>query len=163
MSTSREFNPKPKMGMNANEVKFALNKMFSAKKGWLTVEELFVHGFDRYIDLWAMRVHTLDDGKKWEYQFKYLSIHAIEIKISRSDFQAEMKTPAKSLAAKSFSNFFSFAAPRGIIDPDELPRGIGLIEFSGAKGKWIRYPKYTRAEPPGWELIAAMGRSILKS
>lgn len=149
------------MGMNANEVKFALNKMFSAKKGWLAVEELFIHGFDSYIDLWAVRVDTLDTDTP-NFRLKYLSVHAVEVKISISDFQREMKQPSKSLAAKSFSNFFSFAAPRGIIDPDELPRGIGLIEFSGAKGKWIRDPEYTRVEPPGWELIAAMGRSILK-
>ena len=159
--SDKPFTPKPKLGMNAHEVKFALHKMFSADHGWLTVEELFIHGFDRYIDLWAIRVDTIDKGKP-NFRFKYKSVHAVEVKVTRADFQKEMKTPAKRLAAQSFSNYFSFAAPKGIIDPDELPRGIGFIEFRGGRGKFVRDPEFTRVESPRWELIAALGRSILK-
>lgn len=158
--SNREFNPKPKMGMNAHEVKFALHKMFSADHGWLTLEELFIPGFDRYIDIWAMRVDVGDSRP--DFREKYMHVHAVEIKVSRSDFTAEMKTPAKRLASIHFSNYFSFAAPRGIIEPEELPTGIGLIEFSGSKGKWTRDPVHTNLEPVRWDLVAALGRSILK-
>ena len=147
--------------MNANEVKFALHKMFSSSDGWLAAEELFIPGFDRYIDLWAMRVDTVTNSTLKPRE-KYMSIHAIEVKVTRSDFNAEMKTPAKRLAAIHFSNYFSFAAPRGIIEPDEIPKGIGLIEFSGSKGKWIRNPVHTSLEPVRWDLVAAIGRAILK-
>lgn len=160
MIADKPITPKPK-GMNAHEIKYALHKMFPAKDGWLTVEELFIHGFDRYIDLWALRVDTINH-RIANFRFRYLSVHAIEIKVTRADFNSEMKEPAKRLAAQSFSNYFSFAAPRGIIDPDELPRGIGLIEFRGSKPKFVRDPEFTRVEPPRWELIAALGRSILK-
>lgn len=158
---NKTFNPKPKMGMNAHEVKFALHKMFSADDGWLAIEELFIPGFDRYIDLWAMRVDTVEKASK-NYFEKYGAVHAIEVKVTRSDFTAEMKTPAKRLAAVHFSNYFSFAAPRGIIEPEELSSGTGLIEFSGSKGKWIRDPEHTNLEPVRWDLVAAIGRAILK-
>ncbi len=158
----RPFNPKPKIGMNAHEVKFALHKMFSADDGWLAVEELFIPGFDRYIDLWAMRVDTVHNVSI-KHSDKFMHVHAIEVKVSRSDFTAEIKTPAKRLAAQHFSNYFSFATPRGIIEPEELPTGIGLIEFSGSKGKWMRNPVFTNLEPVRWDLVAAIGRAILKS
>lgn len=159
--TKRRFNPKPKMGMNAHEVKFALQKMFPTSDGWLTLEELFIYGFDRYVDLWTMRVDTKEKAVK-KHRFRYMRIHAIEIKTSRADFQSELREPAKRLAAQAFSNYFSFAAPRGIIEPEEIPAGIGYIEFSGAKGKWIIQPAHAYAESPSWELFAALGRSILK-
>lgn len=160
---NRSFNPKPKIGMNANEVKFALRKMFPSPD-WLAVEELFIPGFERYIDFWAMRCKTpITKPAKPERLFsKYLTIHAIEIKVARSDFKSEMDTPAKKIGAQSFSNYFSFAAPRGVIDPDELPKGIGYIEFSGSKGKFLRKPEYTYVSNPGWDFIAALGRSLNK-
>lgn len=161
--TNKSFNPKPKMGMNAHEVKFALHKMFPAPD-WLAIEEFWIQGFDRYVDLWAMRIQTPGNwNKKWSARVGYLRIHAFEIKVSRPDFLNELKHPAKSLAGQSHSNYFSFAAPRGIIEPEEIPRGFGFLEFSGSKGKWLRDPIYTQVEPPRWELVAALGRSILKA
>lgn len=147
--------------MNANEIKYALHKMFPAPD-WLAVEELFLPDFDRYIDFWAMRVSTLDNKKRWKQQFKYLSIHAVEIKTSRQDFKSEMKTPSKRMGAVEFSNYFSFASPQGIIDPDELPKGIGYIEFRGAKGKFVRDPQITYLQSPRWGNVAALGRALLK-
>ena len=158
--SDRVITPKPK-GLNADEVKFALHKMFSADHGWLAIEELFIPGFDRYIDLWAMRVDTVGKAAA-RHQEIYMSVHAIEVKVSRADFNAEMKTPAKRLAALHFSNYFSFATPRRLIELEELPAGIGLIEFSGSKGKWIRQPVRTTLEPIRWDLVAAIGRAILK-
>ena len=157
------FTPKPKIGMNANEIAFALYKMFPAPD-WLAVEELFIPGFNRYIDFWAMRISTLDNkSKKWKPQTRYLSIHSIEIKVTIADFKSEMKQPNKRMPAIAFSNYFSFATPRGLIDPAELPKGAGLIEFRGSKGKFIKEPQHTTVESPGWNTVAALGRSMLKS
>lgn len=153
------FTPKPK-GMNADEIKYKLHKMFPAPD-WLAVEELFLPDFDRYIDFWAMRIHV-PKGRRPDYKFQYLSIHAIEIKTSRQDFAVEMKTPNKKIGAVEFSNYFSFAAPRGIIDPDELPKGIGYIEFRGSKGKFVRNPQITYLVSPRWDFVAALGRAMLK-
>jgi hypothetical protein len=155
------FNPKPKVSMNANEVKFALHKMFPSPD-WLAVEELFVPGFNRYIDFWAMRIKfdiAITSAKKYPLG-KYMATHAIEIKVSKADFKSEMDTPAKKIGAQTFSNYFSFAAPRGVIDLDDIPKGIGYIEFSGSKGKFLRKPEYTYVSNPGWDFIASLGRSL---
>ena len=159
MIADRKITPKPK-GLNAHEIKYALHKMFSAPD-WLAVEELFLPGFDRYVDFWAFRIHV-QKGKRPDFKFQYLSIHAIEIKTSIQDFEAEMKTPNKKIGAVEFSNYWSFAAPKGIIDPDELVKGIGYIEFRGSKGKFVRNPQITYLQSPDWELVAALGRLILK-
>lgn len=159
--TTRTFNPKPK-GMNANEIKYALHKMFPAPD-WLAVEELFLPDFDRYIDFWAMRVSTPVTRTKSESpQMAYLKIHAVEIKVTPQDFKSEMKQPNKRMPAIAFSNYFSFATPRGLIDPAELPKGTGLIEFRGSKGKFIKEPQHTHVESPGWDMVAAIGRGMLK-
>ena len=155
----RKITPKPK-GLSAHENKYSLHKMFPAAD-WLAVEELFLPGFDRYVDFWALRIHV-PKGKRTDFKFQYLSIHAIEIKTSIQDFEAEMKTPNKKIGAVEFSNYWSFAAPKGIIDPDELVKGIGYIEFRGSKGKFVRNPQITYLQSPDWELVAALGRLILK-
>ena len=157
------FTPKPKIGMNANEIAFALYKMFPAPD-WLALEEFFIPGFNRYIDFWALRISTIETiGRKYDYKAKYLSIHAIEIKVTIADFKSEMKQPSKRMPAIAFSNYFSFATPRGLIDPAELPKGAGLIEFRGSKGKFVKEPQHTHVESPGWDTVAALGRSMLKS
>ncbi len=158
----KTINPKPKIGMNANEIAHALHKMFPAPD-WLAIEELFIPGFDRYIDFWAMRVSTPGNmNKSWPAHFAYLRIHSIEIKVSKADFKSEMNNPNKKIGAVEFSNYYSFAAPKGIIDPDELPNGIGYIEFRGSKGKFIRTPRLTYLQTPGWDFIAAIGRGTNK-
>jgi hypothetical protein len=155
------FTPKPK-GMNASEIKYKLHKMFPAPD-WLAIEELFLPDFDRYVDFWAMRVSTPSNwNKTWSARVDYLKIHAIEIKVTIADFKSEMKQPNKRMPAIAFSNYFSFATPRGLIDPSELPKGAGLIEFRGSKGKFIKQPQHTHVESPGWDTVAAIGRSMLK-
>lgn len=158
---SQTFNPKPKIGMNASEVKYALHKMFPSPD-WLAVEELYIPGLQRYIDFWAMRVATYEDLKRPPILLKYMVVHAIEVKVNKQDFKAELKNPNKRLAATTFSHYFSFAAPRGVIDLNDLPKGIGYIEFSGSKGKFLRKPEYTYLSNPGWDFIAALGRSLAK-
>lgn len=152
------FNPKPKIGMNANEVKFALHKLF-VPECWLAVEELFIPDFNRYIDFWAICIAPpkIESPK---FRFRYREVHAIEIKVSKQDFKSEMKNEDKRGPAQSFSNYFSFAAPKGIIDPDELPGEIGYIEFARSKPKFIKKPSYTYIETPSYEFICAIGRAL---
>ena len=158
----RKFNPQPKFGLTANEVKYSLHKLFPAPD-WLAVEELFIPGFDRYVDFWAMRVSTPGNmNKTWPAMLGHLRIHAIEIKTSRQDFMSELKKPAKRMGAVAFSNYYSFAAPRGIIELEEVPDGIGYIEIQGSKPVIIQRPEYNHVEQPGWDFVAAIGRSLKK-
>lgn len=59
------------------------------------------------------------------------NIRIIEIKRTRADFVGDKKWK-KYL---NYCNYFYFLAPHGIIKPEELPSGVGLIEvdsFGGA-------------------------------
>lgn len=57
----------------------------------------------------------------------------VEVKVSRSDFLADKKKPHRIDPAKGMGLYRYFMAPKGIIKPEELPAGWGLIEVS-AKG-----------------------------
>ena len=151
---------KSKFALTAGEVAHALHKMFRSPE-WMAVEELHISGLNRYIDFWAIKIEEQIKPMRYPKKgFEFLSIHAIEIKISRQDFMKELKEPAKRLGAELFSNYFSFAAPRGVIELDEIPEGIGYIEIQGNKPKLIRLADYTRAEPPDWSFIASLGRAL---
>ncbi len=160
---------KPKFGLTTAEVTYAARKLFNSDE-WLILEELFIPGFDRFVDIWAMCIGSTDpkarpNKYKWTKSragFEHLAIHAIEVKNSRADFMSELKKPAKRMGAVAFSNYYSFAAPRGIIEPEEVPDGLGYIEIQGSKPVIIQRPEYNHVEQPGWDLIAAIGRSLKK-
>lgn len=80
----------------------------------------------RWIDALAMNL--------W-HSNKYFRI-SYEVKVSRSDFLRELKHPGKRQWALKLSNEFYFAAPKGMIKPEELPEEAGLIEITqnGAVG-----------------------------
>jgi hypothetical protein len=157
----RTFNPQPKFGLHTAEVTYAARKLFNPQE-WLILEELFIPGFDRFVDIWAICIGS-DNMSKWTKNrvgFKWLSIHAIEVKASRADFVSELKKPIKRAGAIAFSNCYSFAAPRGIIKPEEVPDGLGYIEIQGSKPVIIIRPEYNHVEQPGWDFVAAIGRSL---
>lgn len=52
-----------------------------------------------------------------------------EIKADRWDFKRDMAEAPKHSKARQFSNFFYYAAPRGVIPVDEVPEWAGLVEF----------------------------------
>lgn len=54
-------------------------------------------------------------------------ITAVEIKVSRADFKRE--TEEKRRAWRAITNRFVYAAPVGLILPEEIPVGCGLWEF----------------------------------
>jgi hypothetical protein len=77
---------------------------------------------------------------------------AIEIKVSRSDFRRD--TDIKRRAWQGVAHRFAYATPAGLIRPDEVPDGCGLIEVdaepqslprSGVSWR-VRAPR--RKEPP---------------
>jgi hypothetical protein len=57
-------------------------------------------------------------------------VTAVEIKVSRADFKRE--TEEKRRAWRAITNRFIYAAPVGLILPEEVPAGCGLWEFDAA-------------------------------
>jgi hypothetical protein len=158
---------KPKFSLSTGEITYAARKLFNPDQ-WMILEELFIPGFQNRVDIWAIGIEVDIHNPyktRWtahRFGFEFKSIHAIEVKASRGDFLSELKNPSKRNAAILFSNYYSFAAPRGIIELDEIPEGLGYIEIQGSKPKIIIKPEYTRVEPPDWAFVAAVGRVVGK-
>jgi hypothetical protein len=90
-----------------------------------------------------------------------LALTAVEIKISRGDFQRELKQPEKSEAIAKYCDFFVIAAPKGLIRADELPLAWGLWEVDAAGALKIKVrPQRTEAQPVDRHFLAAMVRAF---
>lgn len=57
----------------------------------------------------------------------------IESKVSRSDFKADMKKPERNGALKGVGLYRLYICPEGLIKPEELPKGWGLIYVKGKR------------------------------
>lgn len=91
---------------------------------------------------------------------------AFEIKTSRSDFLDELKRPEKRWLAMMYSHKFYYVAPKGVVEPPELPRGCGLVEVLEKDGKlklYIAWPAPRReASPLPDSFIASLLRNAYK-
>jgi len=63
---------------------------------------------------------------------------AFEIKIGRQDFLKELANPDKSAWVRDIFHEFWFVAPRGLIDKEELPEGVGLMVPRGETLQIVR-------------------------
>lgn len=58
-------------------------------------------------------------------------LHLFEVKVTKSDWRHELAKPEKADDACALADRFSVVAPRGVIDPDEVPVTWGHIEAYG--------------------------------
>lgn len=70
------------------------------------------------LDAWALK-------RSWTNP----DAHGYEVKVSRADFLRDEKWRGYLPAC----NYFSFVAPRGLIDRAELPEEVGLLEVVGSR------------------------------
>jgi len=106
-----------------------------------------------------------------------------EVKTSRGDFIAELKSPLKRRIGMRYSNEFYFVTPARLVNAAEIPADCGLVEAGYATvGEWkdlscrhagffsydperraycmITVPAPWRDTPgPTWQLVAAMLRN----
>ena len=64
---------------------------------------------------------------------KGLTRTAFEIKVSRSDFLSEIQNPQKHAWCRESFHYFFFVAPKGIIQVEELPDGVGWLYPRGSQ------------------------------
>lgn len=112
---------------------------------WATFAELragtgYGVGRDQRIDFFAMNLFPSNRG---------LSI-AYEIKTSRGDFTRELDHPEKRRFAESVATDCYFALPHGMVKPDEVPEGWGLLELNAGGLHRIKFSTQRRIE--GWPL-----------
>ena len=95
----------------------------------------------------------------------YFSV-TYEVKVDRWDFRRDISESGKHSKARQFSNFFYYAAPKGVINQDEVPEWAGLVEFDlgiladeYTIGMQVikQAPMHDREEP-SWGLIAGIAK-----
>lgn len=83
-----------------------------------------------------------------------------EVKTERWDFLRDLSNAEKHSKARMFSSLFYYAAPVGLIAPEELPEWAGLMEFDLSSD--CQDPRVVRPAPisdradPSWELVAGI-------
>lgn len=89
---------------------------------------------------------------------------AIEVKVDRGDFLAELKQPQKSQWAKDSTHEFWFLAPKGVIkDENELPENCGwMIPYGEDRIRIVRAATYKEEPLLNNSLLAAYIRSATK-
>lgn len=88
-----------------------------------------------------------------------LLVIGFEIKVSRSDWVKELKSPAKAEAIAKYCDQWYVVAARGIVQDGELPETWGLIEFDGKRLKEKKFaPRNPEPAPLNRTFIAAMMR-----
>ena len=117
--------------MKAPEVITALRRHYGSERDVLVPEWALLDEFQLgtgpslpRIDLFAVRAWR---GKRGHER------HAIEVKVSRSDFLSELKKPSKRRDFVRHSHRFYFATPAKLVKPEEIPPECGLLEIHGTR------------------------------
>lgn len=83
------------------------------------------------------------------WESRGLAVHGFEVKVNRSDWQRELRDPAKADTFIRYCDFWWMAAPDGVVLPAELPDGWGLmVPNRGEKLKVVH--RAVKREPEPW-------------
>lgn len=95
------------------------------------------------------------------YPSRGLDIEGIEIKVSRSDWLRELKDPLKSEPVQKYCDKWWVAAPKGVVDPDELPSTWGLLVLQKGNKLVARRPA-PKLDPAPLDrtFVASLGRRM---
>jgi hypothetical protein len=88
-----------------------------------------------------------------------ISVIGYEVKASRGDFAKELDSPDKRKALEEISTECFFAVPAGLVKPDEIPEGWGLIEVhkSGTTRR-KKHAKQRELDGWPWRLVQSLAR-----
>lgn len=113
--------------------------------GWYPIAQV-THG-NRRIDMLWLRPAKKDGIGPYETL-------AIEVKVSKEDWRRDMQNPAKQQAWRDAATRHAYAVPTGLIYPDQVPAGSGLINvtFSGSqmwgKAEFVKNAPYINGHAP---------------
>lgn len=108
---------------NAEKIRGLLSKRYCGPEWAIFFEVASATGAgpQRYADAIAMNL----------WPSRGLAIHGMEIKISRGDWQTELKKPAKAEAMARNCDYWWIVAAKGVVRDGELPPTWGLMEVDG--------------------------------
>lgn len=76
----------------------------------------------------------------------------IEVKVSRSDFHADANKRFRAISELGMGDRRYYAAPSGVLEPDDIPAGWGLLEITDRQIREIVEPSRVTANK-GAEVI----------
>lgn len=97
------------------------------------------------------------------YPSKGFERHAFEVKVSRGDFNRELRDPLKRLPAYRLCNRFYFVTPPGLVKRAEVPVDAGLVEVNPAPGGKVRVmvkAPFHESDAPHWPFVASLARRV---
>lgn len=93
-----------------------------------------------------------------------LSLHAIEIKVSKADFKRELADGPKAEEIAQYCDIMSIASPLGLLKITELPSAWGLIEINKDHiFRITKAPVKTKCRVMDRHFMAAMLRSTARA
>ena len=121
--------------MDANDVLAALSKHYHRSSPAADYSGKSYAFFDQVrVDSRGPKTLILDAAAVRK-SFAHPDVIGFEIKVSRGDFRSD----GKWTEYLKYCNRFFFACPPGIVKPDELPPGVGLVHALPDGGlKWVR-------------------------
>jgi hypothetical protein len=103
----------------------------------------------RYADAVAMNL----------FPSRGLELHGFEIKVSRGDWQRELKNPEKAETISQYCERWWIVAPKGLVQKEELPVTWGLLELEKDKLRIaVQAPLPADRKPLSRAFIAALLR-----
>ena len=73
---------------------------------------------------------------------------AVEIKVTRADFFADVRDPAKQESWRTIAHRHAYAVPAGLVRREEVPKGSGLLEVGPGVSWTVRTPYTASPELP---------------
>lgn len=138
--------------VDAETVKLALHDHLT-RAGWAVTFEVALRPQTdrgaRVIDVLATRTARVPGAGPLQWL-------AVEVKVSRADFAADVADPGKQSGWRAFAHQHAYAVPAGLVAPGDVPAGSGLLEVDGPVVRWaVRAPvSGTDEEAPMWLLRA---------
>jgi len=160
--------------MDADDVYEALKRRHQLPE-WVLVRELRLGtAFEMDKEEWDKwlatdhkswpRYHMLQRIDAWAlncYKSKQFRRIAYEIKVTHSDFVQEIRDPTKRRPAQKVSDYFYFAAPRGVIAPVEVPEDCGLVVvYESGHSRILKRAPRLEPERLDWQFVASLVRNI---
>lgn len=148
--------------MRSNEVLDCLAERYCAPEWVFTKELSLVPGIIRYRRADAVAMNC-GNTEPWGQ-----SVIGFEVKVSRSDFLAEIKDPKKRQETYSGCDVVFLAVPKGLVKVEEVPLDLGIIECwskqveAYGQTKTVRYTRIKR-KPEGMDRLPVPAAMAWKS
>lgn len=100
---------------------------------------------------------------EWPRERRYNPIHGHEVKVSRSDWLAELRDPSKAEAWVRHCHFWWLVVPDPAIVRDDLPAGWGLMVARGGRLHAVQRAELRIPAPMSGAMVAALLRATAKT